>query len=261
MKVQRIFLIAFILFLIQNPFTLHANTTWGPGRTWEIAFLHSGQSQDRAGNIIEFTKQPSTDFTLIHLNQTGYNYSYVGWGDISFIGDVDIKEITERTVSYEYPKGDFPIVLPLVFKDQANWINKFYNYIVNGTINSEVSVFAETTATITNEYFKLELEKIIHTRGEIDRYSLNFPHLFDVSNMYNASITFELTYNLQTGIVNYFEIEFRNLDTPSIYSHQILEFIVVVPDDQNYLDFPYSSILFVTVLIFVRKMKKNSYLT
>ena len=121
--------IILIVFSIFSSSLNHVNaatvTVWGPGNDYRIAYIHSVDININDTIFVNENNLPVTEFKINSIYNSGYNYSYFGYGDIEFQGSVQINNQLVGGEVYDYPAGDFPILIPLTFDDTEKWIEVF----------------------------------------------------------------------------------------------------------------------------------------
>ncbi|MHA2251612.1 MAG: hypothetical protein ACXAD7_14705 [Candidatus Kariarchaeaceae archaeon] len=225
--------------------TLAQNTTvWGPGNNYEIAYIHSGKIIYNGAELLEFNNLPVTEFKIKNITNTGYSYIYRGYGNVSYMGSVEMNVINYPGIgSIEFPTGGFPVVLPLSFNGKNDWLVSFAETIK--VVSNILTDFNETqllsaTTEIKSETVEFRTETRLNGTTLSSTSDTYLPMIgLDILNgtVEKGSISATISYAKSTGALFNIDTIIRssNFTDPNrdagatITITQSLEFVAIIP--------------------------------
>lgn len=279
------YLVVFLLiFSLSSGVVAQTPTVWGPGENWEIDYLHSGLLSINNTVLTSFDNEPSTEFTLQNVTNDGYDYVYIGYGGILTTGSVSIQSFNvPGFTSIEVPVGQMPVVLPLSYGDNSNWMEKFSAQLnlLEFSRNQQTNISDEmmmdmfnSSSTLTDDLLIIEFEILFNGTVSLanDGVIFQLPQLDENLETYNYTNSFAsayVSYKLSTGVLFDFNFEIEaeevydenNNSLGALRTFQQLEFVAIIPPtsiiDNFGLDLSLVPILFgmVTITIILRKRR------
>jgi len=241
-----LFYFSLILIISTVPFSSSQTATiWGLSENYAIDYSQSGNLRINGTNYVDFSNDLSARYTIINITNTGYDYNFIGYNDVTEIGNIEMQTVSIGSfASIIIPTGDMPFMLPLSFQEEDDWITSFAEKF------SELSLIAEAQFddqilfnTSINDIF-LELNffaNINVTNASPDTFvelpSLTIPEQIDANNTYvNSTVSGFIKYQLDNGILHELNISLSadlliidNIHYGSYNSVQSLNFMQLIP--------------------------------
>jgi hypothetical protein len=246
-------------------------TVWGPGNNYRIAYLHSGSVVQDGDSLLAFNNLPVTEYRLKNISNSGYDYQYLGYRNESYVDSVEIIVISLPNLgSFEFPRGGFPIILPLQFNGKNDWVTLFAN-----SVQEKGEVIAES---IDNEFFTSDViissnYVTFHTNSTLrntsrmsDIYLPNIGRNLFNGTITRSNITAAIKYARSTGVLfsietslcsNSLDYNMSSYDS-DVSVNQSLEFVAIIPPAsllRDAIGFNYWLLLLVVFIPLLRKPK------
>ncbi|MCE7736886.1 MAG: hypothetical protein GPJ54_18525 [Candidatus Heimdallarchaeota archaeon] len=248
-------------------------TVWGPANNYRIAYIHSIHININDSIIINKNNLPVTEFKINKIYNTGYNYTYNGYGDQTFQATVNIESQEVAGQSYEYPYGGFPVMLPLTYQGRNKWINNFsasYPELLIVRDQNRIPVYFRDNPSIVDDFLIFNFKSSLNLNVEsllLDQPT-NLPMIrTDLLNgtFHVGKYEVYISYSLKTGVLfkydylinaeHYFDA--NGTDLGEVMINQAIEFVVLIPPTNlttNILQLSTSIIVSVIlVLLILRK--------
>lgn len=249
-------------------------TVWGPANNYRIAYIHSVHVNINDSIILNENNLPVTEFKINKIFNTGYNYTYNGFGDQTFQGTVKIENQKVNDESYEYPNGGFPVMLPLTYQGRNQWINNFrdsYPELLIVRDQNRIPVYFRDNPKIEDDFLVFNFKSSLNLNVEsllLDQPT-NLPMIR--SNLLNGTFhvgKYEifLSYSMKTGVLFKYDylinaehyIDTNGTDLGEVMINQSIEFVVLIPPT-NITDniFQLSSSIILSIILVVLIFRKR----
>jgi len=249
-------------------------TVWGPANNYRIAYIHSINININDSIIINKNNLPVTEFKINKIFNTGYNYTYNGYGDQTFLGSVKIESQEVGDQFYEYPNGGFPVMLPLTYQGRDKWMNNFkasYPELLIVRDQKRLPVYLRDSPDIEDDFLIFNFKSTLDLN--VESFLLDQPTNLPMirSNLLNGTFhqgKYEIfmSYSMKTGVLfkydylinanHYFDS--NGTDLGEVMINQSIEFVILIPPTNITTNiFQLSSSIILSVVLILLILRKR----
>ncbi len=261
-----------VLFIVSAVSAQNNVTVWGPGEGYTITFLHSGDVYYNSTVLYNFENLPVTEFNVKNFTNTGYDYRYIGYGNLSYVEHIEMIITNFPGVgTIEYPKGGFPVLLPIEFNGKSDWMESFANTMMaasNAFSGGNMGMFT-SNVTISDDYISFTTNSttnitLAEQSDQITEYQFIDLSSFSGGNLENTTITTYISYTRNTGALkdfNYTVFSYNYTDSAGISQgvakiSEQLNFVAIIPPTSIVNNVTYPFIPGITLFFAIIIIKK-----
>ncbi|MCY3412297.1 MAG: hypothetical protein INQ03_11740 [Candidatus Heimdallarchaeota archaeon] len=241
---KKFFVLLLLLIMIFPSVAQEDQTVWSPGNDYKIGFLHSAKLMRNGIILTEFLNLPVTEFTVNNFTNSGYDFYYWGYDNITYKDHVEFIQLG----GLELPIGGFPILFPIMYKGVDKWPEYFASEVEENfsTIIEVQEDFAfGREVSRSNNLVSFSEERTLNIEFKDSSFTdyFSFIDLSAVENDYlpEALISTNLLYTVSTGAlfqlnytISYDPVYYTELGINQFYLSEQLDFVAI---------FPYNSLL------------------